>query len=129
LQRKRALAALPADELEEVLLDTLRQETMPVAPVDALLERRAAREGSGVLTSLLHHKGRSASSSSTGESAADGGAEAGASESAGSDAHVDADAHADASAASTSTAGEPAVSPEAQDSASDEPASKGGDAR
>ena len=62
LQRKRALATLPADELEGVLLDTLRQETLPFAPVDALLERRAAAQGSGGLASLLRREGGGAAS-------------------------------------------------------------------
>ena len=40
---KRALTELSQEELEEVLSNTLREEVMPHAPVDAILERRRLR--------------------------------------------------------------------------------------
>lgn len=47
IQHKRALVSMPEDELEEVLVEvlveTLRNEVMPYAPVDALIEKRKRR--------------------------------------------------------------------------------------
>lgn len=49
IQTKRALTDLSEEELTGVLVDTLRDEVMPYAPVDAIIERRAQRQETGVL--------------------------------------------------------------------------------
>ncbi len=43
IQHKRALAGMGKEELEEVLVETLRDEVMPYAPIDAIIARRRAR--------------------------------------------------------------------------------------
>jgi len=49
IQTRRALTDLSEDELTDVLVDTLRDEVMPYAPVDAIIERRAQRQESGLI--------------------------------------------------------------------------------
>ncbi|MDO4536893.1 MAG: YhgE/Pip domain-containing protein [Coriobacteriales bacterium] len=44
IRYKRALTELSEEELIEVMHDTMRNEFMPLAPVDAILERRRKRE-------------------------------------------------------------------------------------
>lgn len=46
IQHKRTLTTMSEDELKDVLVETLRNEVMPYAPVDALIERRRARHES-----------------------------------------------------------------------------------
>lgn len=47
--RKRALTELSHDELDEVLTNTLRDELMPYASIDAIIERRRNRQAKGVI--------------------------------------------------------------------------------
>jgi putative membrane protein len=44
IQHKRDLTELPEEELEGILRDTLREEFLAYAPVDAIIERRKARK-------------------------------------------------------------------------------------
>ena len=46
--RKRTLTNLSHEELDEVLTNTLRDELMPYASIDAILERRRMRHGKGI---------------------------------------------------------------------------------
>lgn len=43
VQHKKVLVNMTEDELEGVLVDTLRDEVMPLAPIDALVERKRRR--------------------------------------------------------------------------------------
>lgn len=43
VQHKQALTEMSQEELDAVLLDTLRDEVMPMAPIDAIIEKRKAR--------------------------------------------------------------------------------------
>lgn len=56
--RKRALTELSTEELEEVLTDTLRDELMPYASIDAIVERRRNRKGTGVVGRVSRHMAR-----------------------------------------------------------------------
>ena len=47
--RKRALTNLTPEELDEVLTNTLRDELMPYASIDAIVEKRRQRQSTGVL--------------------------------------------------------------------------------
>ena len=42
--RRKVLTDLSPDELDEVLADTLRDEPLPLAPIDAINERRRQRQ-------------------------------------------------------------------------------------
>jgi len=44
IRHKRALTNMSQEELEGVLVETLRNEVMPYAPVDAIIEKRRARQ-------------------------------------------------------------------------------------
>lgn len=46
--RKRTLTNLSHEELDEVLTNTLRDELMPYASIDAILERRRMRQSKGI---------------------------------------------------------------------------------
>ena len=52
IQHKRALTELTSEELEDVLNETLRDEVLPNAPVDAIIERRRVREKGGLLDAI-----------------------------------------------------------------------------
>ena len=49
ITRKRVLTNLAPEELEEVLERTLRDELMPYASIDAIVERRRKRQGKGLI--------------------------------------------------------------------------------
>ena len=52
ITHKRALTELSPEELENVLNETLREEVLPSAPVDALIERRYAHARTEVMTTM-----------------------------------------------------------------------------
>ncbi|MBR3159012.1 MAG: YhgE/Pip domain-containing protein [Atopobiaceae bacterium] len=47
--RKRALTDLSSEELDEALTNTLRDELMPYAPIDAIIERRNRRREKSII--------------------------------------------------------------------------------
>jgi len=49
IKRKRALTNLSPEELDEVLTNTLRDELMPYASIDAIIERRRNRHDTSVI--------------------------------------------------------------------------------
>ena len=53
--RKRALTDLSQEELDEVLTNTLRDELMPYASIDAIVERRRARQNAHAI-SRVHQR-------------------------------------------------------------------------
>ena len=55
IARKKALTDLSPGELDDVLADTLRDELMPYASIDALLEMRGARQEKKHHGKLLQH--------------------------------------------------------------------------
>jgi putative membrane protein len=55
IARKKALTNLSPGELDDVLADTLRDELMPYASIDALLEMRGARQEKKHHGKLLQH--------------------------------------------------------------------------
>ena len=54
INSKRALTELSPDELDGVLQETLREEFMPYARIDAVLERRKARRENSLMGKLRH---------------------------------------------------------------------------
>lgn len=58
--RKRALTELSTEELEDVLTDTLRDELLPYASIDAIIERRRQRQGRGIAGRVSRHMARHA---------------------------------------------------------------------
>jgi len=53
--RKRALTDLSATELDDALTNTLRDELMPYAPIDRIVERRQNRQRTGVIDRMRQH--------------------------------------------------------------------------
>ncbi len=49
ITRKRTLTNLSPEELDEALTKTLRDELMPYASIDAIIERRRARQSKGIV--------------------------------------------------------------------------------
>ncbi|MBO7675400.1 MAG: YhgE/Pip domain-containing protein [Atopobiaceae bacterium] len=61
--RKRALTELSPEELDEALTNTLRDELLPYASIDKIVERRQSRQRSGVIDRMrqrMTEKGRAA---------------------------------------------------------------------
>jgi ABC-type multidrug transport system fused ATPase/permease subunit len=53
--RKRALTNLSLEEREAVLTNTLRDELLPYASIDAIVERRRSRQSTGVIARMHQH--------------------------------------------------------------------------